>query len=351
MVRSHARNNTTQANLTYYERSLLRQPNAAKRIGGESFKPLDSCNLCLSTVTDPVACGKGHVYCRECAIGNLISQKAGIEVQKRELERLALLEEKEREEARAKARARVVADFERGMGLGVGANAIGSGIGSSSNKTNDGVKAGTTGRFTFNQSAMEDASLKAEEKALAKIEAELAESRKAKLPAYWLPSMAPEAKAPALKDIKLQTVCQVGKDGPHPMARKTLLPVILTYPPASTSKPICPSCTKELSNSTSSILLKSTLPPASSASVALDSHQEDGPKKKKSKKEKGKEEQVCGHVICKTCADTIVKPTRRCPVCEATIGSADMVPLGKEGTGFAAAGGAEVKKDTVVFRV
>ena len=207
-----ARNNTTQANLTYYERSLLRAPNAAKRIGGESFKPLDSCNLCLSTVTDPVACGKGHIYCRECAIGNLITQKAGIEVQKRELERMAIIEEREKEDARTRARERVVSDFEKGMGLGSSSKSIIGG------KMDENREAKPGERFTFNQSAMESATRDAEEKALARIEAEQAEARKAKLPAYWLPSLAPEAKPPALKDIKLQTVCQVGKDGAHPMS-------------------------------------------------------------------------------------------------------------------------------------
>lgn len=72
--------------------------------------------------------------------------------------------------------------------------------------------------------------------------------------------------------------------------------------------------------------------------------------KKKSKKDKD-EPYICGHVICKTCADTIVKESGRCCVCEAGIKSDGMIPLGKEGTGFAAAGGAEVKRTVTTFRV
>jgi hypothetical protein len=48
-----------------YERSLLRKETAAKRLGGDSFKPLDHCYLCLSRLNDPVACSHGHLFCRE----------------------------------------------------------------------------------------------------------------------------------------------------------------------------------------------------------------------------------------------------------------------------------------------
>ena len=106
-------------------------------------------------------------------------------------------------------------------------------------------------------------------------------------------------------------------------SRKTLLPVILHYP-AGASKPSCPSCTKELSNSTSPVLLSSRTP----AEAAERS--DDGPKKKKSKKDKD-EPFVCGHVICNTCSDRMMKSGKRCPVCEAVVGKEGMIPLGKEG--------------------
>lgn len=48
-----------------------------------------------------------------------------------------------------------------------------------------------------------------------------------------------------------------------------------------------------------------------------------------------------------------MKESGRCCVCEATIleGERGMIPLGKEGTGFAAAGGSEVKGNVTTFRV
>jgi nitric oxide synthase-interacting protein len=139
--------------------------------------------------------------------------------------------------------------------------------------------------------------------------------------------------------------------------RKTILPVIFTYAPGSTPapglsdtkspKPICPSCSRDLSNSNHSILLSSKSPLTATNG---DADEDDRPKKK-TKKEKSKEEYVCGHVVCKTCADSIVKESGRCCVCEAGISADGMIPLGKEGTGFAAAGGSEVKRNVTTFRV
>ncbi|ORY31390.1 hypothetical protein BCR39DRAFT_526397 [Naematelia encephala] len=340
MTRSHARNNTTQSTLTYYERSLLRKGNEAQRIGQDSFKPLDSCYLCLSKVTSPFACPQGHIYCQECILSNLITQKASIEAQRREMERWEAREEQERFEAKQRARERVISDFEKGMGLG--------GAGGRKLFEDRGDK-DTVGRlFELNGDVVEKVAKEAEEKALRTIEAEQAEGRKAKLAAFWLPSLAPEAKLGPLKDVKLQTLCHMGGH-PHPVSRKTLLPVIFTYP-TPTSKPTCPSCTKELSNSTSSVLLSSRSP-AVAPDAPKGDRDDEQPKKKKSKKDK-EDPFVCGHVVCKTCTDTIVKPSGRCCVCEAKVDEGGQIPLGKEGTGFAAAGGAEAKNSrAITFRV
>ncbi|WVQ80533.1 hypothetical protein IAT38_002638 [Cryptococcus sp. DSM 104549] len=356
MGRSHAKNNTTQSTLTYYERSLLRKEGAARRIGHDSMKPLDSCYLCLSRVSDPVACPSGHIYCRECCVANLISQKAEIAAKEREIASWEEREKREGEERRKEARERVVRDFEKGMALGGGG---GRGVARErSELASDDSKVGS--KFQLEAGAVERLAAEAEERAMGLLRAEQAEARKAKLAAFWLPSMTPEAKAGAPgagagKDVKLQTLCHMGGT-PHPLSRKTLLPVILTYPPASTSKPICPSCSKELSNSTSSVLLSSRsplVPTPAPAETNGNGDAEDGRPKKKQKKEKKEKDAplVCGHVVCQTCADTIVKPQGRCSVCEAKVENGGVIPLGKEGTGFAAAGGAEVKKATTAFRV
>ncbi len=212
-----ARNNTTQSTLTYYERSLLRKDSGPKRIGQDSFKPLDSCNLCLSKVTSPQSCHQGHIYCRECIISNLITQKAGIESQKREMERWEENERREREEARLRARARVVADFERGMGLGYGNGSARSSLSDSKDGSTK-SQAGPGGKFNLDVKSVEKITLEAEEAAMKLLEKEQVESRKAKLAAFWLPTLAPEA-TPLIpvKDIKLQTSCNVGGTA-HPLS-------------------------------------------------------------------------------------------------------------------------------------
>ena len=370
--------------MTYYERSLLRKETAAKRLGGDSFKPLDHCYLCLSRLNDPVACSHGHLFCRECAISNLITQKAGIESAKRELEAWGQREERERAEARQRARERVIRDFERGMGLSgggtgirIGEREISNGSGGSLGKVGEGEK-----------ETIESLASQAEEKAMRAIEAEQQEARKSKLAAFWLPSLAPEGRLTPIKDVKLETVCQAGTH-PHPIScvppnpslflylppphalnhrRKTLLPVILHYPTPKSTTPTCPSCTKELSNASSSILLSSRKPAVPASDETKTNGEADEPPAKK--KKKGKKDEapfVCGHVVCKTCAETIVKPSGRCCVCEAEVDEAGRIPVGKEGqsasrlfyvtqrslpgTGFAAAGGAEVKPDRIAFRV
>ena len=110
------------------------------------------------------------------------------------------------------------------------------------------------------------------------------------------------------------------------------MPVLFTYPggvkpdvtPSSEKKPICPSCSRELTNATRCVLLTSR-----SAAGAEPARKK---KKKDGEESKSREEFCCGHVVCGTCADTVVKPGNQCVVCEATIRpEKDMVDLDKEG--------------------
>lgn len=322
-----AKNTTTQANLSYYERLKLKQSSAARRLGQESFKPLDACNLCLLRATDPVACGEAHIFCRECAIADLIQQKTGIEAQKAQLRAWEDDDARRRQDARDAARARVVADFERGMGL---AGGRGSAPASSSSTPVGG------GKFKLDEDAIEAAAMEAEERASAAIETEASETRKAKIAAFWLPANTPSAALGPLKAVKLQTLCHVGGGGKaHPISLKGLLPVVLKYPPGTNKEgqPTCPSCQRDLSNASGAMLLTSREPAsAEEGDGKEDRVNGEGPRKKAKKEKKDKlPPAVCGHVVCKTCADTVVKPAGRCCVCEAKVGAGDMLPLGSEG--------------------
>jgi nitric oxide synthase-interacting protein len=307
------------------------------------MKPLDHCNLCLVQVVDSVACSQAHIYCRECAYNDLLAQKAGIEVQKREIARWEAEDARVKAEARERARERVVRDFERGMGLAAARKAAASrgasGTSGASGASTPAIlengaspsssKPDSSGGAIIRDDDVDRIARAAEDAAAAQIESEASEDRKAKLAAFWLPSLAPEAPLGPLKAVKLQTLCHIGgAGGAHPHTRKALLPVLFTYPPgkdgAKASKPFCPSCTKELSNATGAVLLSSRVP--------VENGEE--PVKKKAKKDKKKDKDtiaVCGHVVCKTCADTLVRPSKRCCICEATVEESGILPLGREG--------------------
>jgi nitric oxide synthase-interacting protein len=147
------------------------------------------------------------------------------------------------QQAKAEARARVLRDFERGLTFNIGGDnrpaslgPNGSAKNETTGKDKESAERGTKRKFELDESAVERLALEAEEAAMKVIEAEQvcqasqlrdlqrsqlkqcvhqAEARRAKLPAFWLPTLAPEAQVGPLKDVKLQTLCQVGEH-PHP---------------------------------------------------------------------------------------------------------------------------------------
>ncbi|KAF9564068.1 hypothetical protein CPC08DRAFT_705606 [Agrocybe pediades] len=364
-----------------------------QRLGNESMRRFDACALCLSRAREPVACKKGHLFCKECAYTDLLTQKKNIAAQKARLEALRQEAEAERSRAREAARERVLLDFERGQ-LGLGS--VGAG---SSSKTKPGSaasppqaddsQAGLKRKATSPLSPSRlQASLKASEsQALSELASEkiaqLAEAKN-KLPDFWLPSLTPthvasaeeerEKLEKALKEAEKtfgtgKTVCRggVGKVG-HTLGVKDLIPVKFSFykhskgsssassTPTSTSgltedpsnaavakgeepEPMCPSCKKTLSNSVKMFLSK-----------------------------------PCGHVTCRTCTDTLVRPAAQCVVCDVSLkpsskkskkskdskdeqdkdasteGELEIVELTREGTGFASGGLAETSKAGVAFQ-
>ena len=109
---SHSKRNTSLAFFTSYERSLLRNSwgSQSTRLTRDSFLPFASCRLCLLPARDPVACSggsKADIFCRECALSDLVAQRKEIkrlerewedrEIDKGEAERLDKEEEARRE--------------------------------------------------------------------------------------------------------------------------------------------------------------------------------------------------------------------------------------------------------------
>ena len=93
MPSRHSKNSSAGAVFTYRERQRTAWGTQSARISSDSIVPYDVCNICLHTAESPVACHRGHLYCRECIVESLAMQR---ERQRRE--------ELEREERRQRAR-------------------------------------------------------------------------------------------------------------------------------------------------------------------------------------------------------------------------------------------------------
>ena len=82
------------------------------RLSRDSFLPFASCWLCLEPAIDPVACAQGDIFCRECALSNILAQKKEIkraDKARGQEEREALEDQTRRD---AEARERSIREFE-----------------------------------------------------------------------------------------------------------------------------------------------------------------------------------------------------------------------------------------------
>ncbi|TFK25457.1 hypothetical protein FA15DRAFT_703717 [Coprinopsis marcescibilis] len=328
----HSKNNTASSIFSYAEYKKLDYGTKKQRLGNESMRRFDACSLCLNRARDPVACNEGHLFCKECVYTDLLTQKKDIKRQKERLEALKKEAEEEKARARQAARERVLLEFEKGqLGLAAAPTVITT-KGNGDSEQPRGVKR----KFEFDSTVVEKLAQEAEEVALSEIEKEQAAALKHKLPDFWLPSLTPtytsSGPPQGLGDVKVQTTCRGGSPA-HSLILKNLVPVNFTmWSTASGSStstestplalnavkgeesdPMCPSCKKKLSNNTLLFLAKG-----------------------------------CGHVTCKTCTETLVKPSKQCVVCDAGIKEKDIIELKR--TGFAGGGLAETSKAGISFQ-
>ena len=396
---SLGKRNTSLAFFTSYERSQLKSQWGSQkaRLTRDSFLPLGSCYLCLNLARDPVACRDGgHIFCRECAVSNLLSQRKEIKrLQKEDERRKAEIEDAERirEEEEKEG---VMRGFERAaLGFDEPSRLARANEQSDATRNEGRNVKGVKRKFVLDD---EEMSRNAREER-AKIRKEIDEenvccisrgyngcrhienstdylqSSKSKLP-FWIPANAPEASVTAASNLplKLHPVCpsSASEKSPHPLSLKTLVAVTFSTPQdhshgtsqTSTdgsrkeSNYICPSCNKVLSGSSKAML---TVP--------------------------------CGHVICKPCMEKFMKPTLRqgaqntrsetrlvCYVCETDLSDttynatveenagskADsgkrakekdkerlkpgLVELSTQGTGFAGGGNSVIGREGVAFQ-
>lgn len=119
---AHSKRNTSLPHFTSYERSLLRSNwgTQSTRLSRESFLPFGSCQLCLQPARAPVvACANnGDLFCRECAINDLLAQRKEIKRLEKEREKSARRSAEEEARMIEEARERELKEFELiSMGL------------------------------------------------------------------------------------------------------------------------------------------------------------------------------------------------------------------------------------------
>ncbi|ORY41818.1 hypothetical protein BCR35DRAFT_336415 [Leucosporidium creatinivorum] len=313
----HARNNTSASTFTYAERQMLKAGSKKERLGRDAMKNFNACSLCLEVARDPRSCLEGHLYCQECIVTSLLAQKKDIKRQNILLERMRAESEEELAAARAAARERVVREFESAQ-TSLGSKTT-AGKASLTGPSTGGAERGTKRKFDLDEDEIERLAKEATEEAMGRTAMELAESRKAKLPNFWLPSLTPSSTPDAVLDVKLQTLCQVAKPA-HPISLKSLTVVKFeTEKGDATSTDIsciCPCCRKSLTNNVKAYVVR-----------------------------------PCGDVLCNTCVDTLCRPDKACAHCGTGLDvKKPFIELKREGTGFAAGGQAEAKRFDLAFQ-
>ncbi|BCS20057.1 putative RING finger domain protein [Aspergillus puulaauensis] len=343
---AHSKRNTSLPHFTSYERSLLRNSWGTQRgtIGRDSFLPFGSCRLCLHPSRAPsVACARnGDLFCRECAINDLLSQR-------KEISRL----EKEKEEARRRieedngreaeeARGREVKEFEMvSMGFDDGGN------NKKKRKIEEGEGEGKEGSDRVKKK-------------------EKSESNKSALPSFWVPSLTPGMDPNEVtlnKAVKLNPICPGSTEtDKHSYSLKSLVDVHFTEEAGSDGAMlrVCPSCKKTLTNSVKVMLTKPCGHVICKLCVDKFMTPHDAPDPHASKEEQEQTAELHGRVLCYVCETDL---TPRDPARDDKAGEKKkkkkkekegiqpgLVEISSEGTGFAGRGGNVGTKTGVAFQ-
>ncbi|KAK2032787.1 RING finger domain-containing protein [Colletotrichum zoysiae] len=356
---AHSKRNTSRSVFTSYERDMAKAAwaSTSARLSRDSFLPFGSCYLCLEIARDPVSCSHGDIFCRECAVANLLAQKKEIKRLERAREKAEqeILDAQARQDVEAQERA--IKEFEKiQAGFSPSASVLvssSSGLASKDDSAprtdnNSTAMQGTKRKFILDQEEVERIAKEDRTKAQKSINEEKAS--KEKLPSFWTPSQTPDAEAARKaagaaavpKNIKLAPVCPASSDSlQHPYSLKSLIPLNLKEEPdpkTNSNRRICPSCMKTLGNASRPLLAEK-----------------------------------CGHVICRSCAAKFMAPVKgsdvplqenTCYVCDARLTPrpsdgkhkqreqefAGLVELRSEGTGFSARGASKVEKSGVAFQ-
>jgi len=279
------------------------------RLGAASVQDFDVCGICLNPATEPLCCPKGHVFCKACIYECLLSQKQFIKKQQEKFAKQEEDSEKGVSQSEMDKQAQEMEKFEK-LESSVVVKAP-SGFNKKKSKITEPIKnAPFTPGVSTKLVIVSDKDKK--QKKDSKTKEEDDEAKAKALPCFWIPNLTPEQPSEAkISAPNTFTVCPTG----HPLRLKHLTPIQFTArlvddkedkPKVSKSsgRYRCYSCSKELTNTNKLSCLRR-----------------------------------CGHVMCKACADTIVKSDHSC-TCGKRNKDKDIVALAQGGTGFAATGAA-----------
>ncbi|KAM0303540.1 hypothetical protein HYE67_003614 [Fusarium culmorum] len=354
MVSAHSKRNTSRPVFTSHERALAKShwSSSSARLHRDSFLPFGSCGLCLNIARDPVSCRRGDIFCRECALSNILTQKKDI---KRAQKARAVTEE---EAAKLKAhedeqeQARAIQDFELTQAGLDRKKKKGNATETNDEKPNIKVDEpnalalvpATKRKFALDQDELDR--IAQEDKIKARKSLNEEKAAKPHLPSFWTPSLTPDAQSsnlpPVTKKDKTVPTCPASSAGnPHPITMQNLITINFTEEETPKGKQrACPSCLKMLTNASNPMLAKQ-----------------------------------CGHVLCHSCVKQFMIPPSKkasseddppltCYVCDVPLTSKSqkqdtasgssippgLVALQSEGTGFSAHGGNTVERSSVAFQ-
>ncbi|KAF6843668.1 Nitric oxide synthase-interacting protein-like protein [Colletotrichum musicola] len=317
------------------------------RLNRDSFLPFGSCYLCLEIARDPVSCSHGDIFCRECAVANLLAQKKEIkrlEMARKKAEQ-QVMEAQTREDVEAQERA--IKEFEM-IQAGINPSPTQtSGLSSSPQGESAAlVDVNTSARhqrakrkFVLDKEELER--IAKEDRIKAKRSIENEKASKGALPSFWTPSQTPDADAARQavglpQNTKLTPICPASSESSqHSYSLKNFIHLNFKEevdPKTAIGRRMCPSCLKTLGNASRPQLARK-----------------------------------CGHVICRSCAVKLMAPDKSkgsfpqqnvCYVCDAVLMSdasssrgkqqeqefPGLIELRSEGTGFSARGSNKVEK-------
>ncbi|KAI1004491.1 hypothetical protein K3495_g3723 [Podosphaera aphanis] len=361
---SHSKRNTSRAVFTSYEYALAKAAwgSTSARLSRDSFLPFASCRLCLLPARTPVACAFGDLFCKECALKNILAQKQEISRLEKTREREAREAEESlgREEAEAQQRSaiefeKVQMGLDRPSTMATTTMAMRDDHAGKTSADEKKTREGEKRKFTLDHEEISRIRRAETDEARRVIHDEKA--AKTILPSFWVPSNTPSSNTKNIlhkipKPPKLAPICPEScPDSPHGYSLSSLVEVVFTEERDCTtglSQRTCPACKKALSNNSKAILAK-----------------------------------VCGHVLCKGCVSKFMSPPAVhdphlleedqnkivCFVCNAILNAppkkgskrvkthhgkekiqTGLIEIRCEGTGFASGGLTTVEKKGIAFQ-